>query len=67
VLERLNLQMVASQFISFMQNTDLDESQQAHEELLKAIQTGDGDKAELIMRLHVKRGREFALSCVPRV
>lgn len=67
VLERLNLQMVASQFINFMQGTDLDESQRAHEEMLEAIQAGDGDKAELIMRLHVKQGREFALSCVPKI
>lgn len=67
VLERLNLQMVASQFISFMRDTDFDESQQAHDDLIRAILAGDGDKAELIMRLHIKRGREFALSCVLRL
>ncbi len=66
VLERLNLQIVASQFMSFMRDEDFDISQHDHEELLKAIFAGYSDKAELIMRLHIKKGREFALSCLPR-
>lgn len=64
IIERLSTQIIGSQFISLMTDQDMEISQQTHEKILEAILAGDGDSAELIMRNHIKNGREFILSAI---
>lgn len=64
-LERLNIPMIANQFMPVISDSDLEESQHNHEELLEAVYNNDGERAELIMRNHVRKGRDFVLSCFP--
>lgn len=67
VLERLNTQMIANQFMPVMRDEDIRSSQKAHETLLEAVLAGDGDKAGEVMRQHIRKGREFALASVRAV
>ncbi|MDO9534907.1 MAG: GntR family transcriptional regulator [Bacillota bacterium] len=65
IIERLNAQIIGNQFISLMSDSDLEISQNSHEEIVEAIFAGDGGKAESLMHGHIRSGLNFILSCVP--
>lgn len=62
LLERLNTQMIANQFMPVMKDEDIITSVRDHEKILAAALAGDCDQAEEIMRNHIRQGREFALA-----
>lgn len=66
ILERLKTQMIGNQFMPLMTDEDIAISQRDHETMIKVIMAGDGEQAEKIMRKHIKTGRDFALSCIPK-
>lgn len=57
VLTHLNTQMVGYQFLSAINLERMQQSQSQHEAVLRAIEAGDGDRAESAMRHHIRTSR----------
>lgn len=65
IIDRLSNQIIGNQFVALVSDFDLEYSQFSHQEVFEAILAGDGDKAEINMRDHIRNGRKFILSYWP--
>lgn len=61
IIERLNTQIIGDEHLALMSDLDLENSQKDHEQILQAILGRDSEKADLLMRDHIRNGLKYIL------
>lgn len=59
ILDKMNASLLVFQFMSYFWKVNAAQTQKFHKEILTAILDGDGDRAESLMRAHIRDNKEM--------